>query len=101
MDTTFVFLLAIVVVLMLLIPVYQGSKTFHKNMFYAKDVTSTGSVSSMEVFAVDDKELGPLVGIVLKGGNDDLRLSIARSDALALAGMLDTNARDAMATKSA
>ena len=55
----------------------------------------------MEVFAVDDKELGPLVGIVLKGGNDDLRLSIARSDALALAGMLDTNARDAMATKSA
>ena len=95
MDLTFLILFFIVVLLSVLAPMYKKSKTYHKNMFQTADVTSLGSVASMEVFALDDKEFGPLVGLVISGSDDDQRLSITSDDARLLAQMLETAAHDA------
>ena len=98
MDATFLILFFIVVLLSVLAPKYKKSKTYHKNMFQTAGVTSLGSVASMEVFALDDKEFGPLVGLVISGSDDDQRISLLRSDALLLAQMLETAAHAAMAS---
>ncbi len=95
MDATFLILFFIVVLLSVLAPMYKKSKTYHKNMFQTADVTSLGSVASMEVFALDDHEFGPLVGLVISGSDDDQRLSITSDDARLLAQMLETAAHDA------
>lgn len=95
MDWIFALLLFVFAVLIMVGPMYRRSKTFHKNMFYADDVTSVGVVSNIEVFAVHDKELGPLIGLVFSSADDDLRLSITQTDALLLANMLETEAGDA------
>ncbi len=95
MDATFLILFFIVVLLSVLAPMYKKSKTYHKNMFQTADVTSLGSVASMEVFALDDHEFGPLVGLVISGSDDDQRLSITPDDARLLAQMLETAAHDA------
>lgn len=97
MDWTFLILLVIVVVLIMLSPKYQKSKSYHKNMFHAADVTSLGVVAHIEVFALDDQEFGPLVGLVMNGGGENFRLSIHPPDALFLAQMLETAASAAMA----
>jgi hypothetical protein len=85
MDWHFTLLLFAFAVLIMLGPMYRGSKTFHKNMFYADDVTSMGVVSNIEVFDVNDKEFGHLVGLVFTSTDEDLRLSITQKDALVLA----------------
>jgi len=97
MDWTFALLFCVVVVLIMLSPMYQRSKAFHKNMFNANDVASLGVVAQIEVFAVDDIAFGPLAGLVFNGAGGDLRLSITPGDALLLAQMLETAANDAMA----
>lgn len=95
MDATFLILFFIVVLLSALAPMYKKSQTFHKNMFQTVNVTSVGAVPSMEVFALDDKAFGPLVGLVISGSDDDQRLSITSDDARLLAQMLETAAHDA------
>jgi hypothetical protein len=95
MDLTFVLLFFVVAVLIMVSPMYKSSKSFHKNMFWAEDVTSVGVVSNVEVFAVDDKEFGSLVGLVFNGADCDQRLSITPKDALFLAEMLEEDAKDA------
>ena len=97
MDLTFLILFFIVVLLSVLAPMYKKSKTYHKNMFQTADITSLGSVASIEVFALDDEAFGPLVGLVISGADDDQRISLLRSDALLLAQMLETAAHAAMA----
>ena len=101
MDWKFALLLFAFAVLLMAAPMYRGSKTFHKNMFYANDVTSVGVVSNIEVFDVNDKELGHLVGLVFCNADDDLRLSITKEDAVFLADMLETEARNASAALKA
>jgi hypothetical protein len=95
MDWTFALLFCVVVVLIMVSPMYQRSKAFHKNMFSANDVASMGVVAQIEVFAVDDTEFGPLVGLVFNGSGGDLRLSITPDDARLLALMMETAAHDA------
>jgi hypothetical protein len=95
MDLTFVLLFFVVAVLIMVSPMYRSSKSFHRNMFWAKDVTSMGVVSNVEVFAVQDNEFGSLVGLVFNGADYDQRLSITPKDALFLAEMLEKEAKDA------
>jgi hypothetical protein len=79
----------------MLAPMYRSSKAFQKNMFGATEVVSMGLASNVEVFAVQDKEFGLLVGLVFNGADDDQRLSITPQDALLLAEMLETESREA------
>jgi hypothetical protein len=95
MDWTFALLLLLFAVLIMLAPMYRSSKSFHKNMFSAAEVASVGVASNVEVFALQDQEFGQLVGLVFKGADSDLRLSITLVDALLLAQMLETEAREA------
>ena len=95
MDGPFAWLFCVVVVLIMVSPMYQRSKAFHKNMFSANDVTSLGVVAQIEVFAVDDRAFGHLAGLVFNGAGGDLRLSITPADARLIAQMLETAANDA------
>lgn len=97
MDWTFVLLLFLFAVLIMVAPMYRGSKTFHQNMFYANDVSSVGAVSNIEVFDVNDKEFGHLVGLVFSGADEALRMSITQDDAVHLADMLEADARSVIA----
>lgn len=99
MDLTFVLLLIVFVVLIVVNPIYRNSKMFHRNMFHTRDVTSMGLVANVEVFFVKDKELGTLVGLVFKGGDDDQRMSITPTEALHLAEMLESEANEASLAK--
>lgn len=98
MDLTFVLLFFVVAVLIMVSPMYRNSKSFQKNMFTAKEVTSIGIASNVEVFAVDDEEFGSLVGLVFSGADDDQWLRITPKDALFLAEMLEKEAKDAQST---
>lgn len=100
MDWTFVALLLVVAVLIVLNPIYRNSKMFHRNMFGTKDITSVGRVANVEVLFVKDKELGKLVGLVFRGGDDDQRMSITPTDAGYLAEMLETEAVEASSGKA-
>lgn len=95
MDWTFALLLVVFAVLAVLSHMYKKSKTFHKNMFAADDVMSMGVVANIEVFVVRDKNYGGLVGLVINGADEDLRLNISQKDALFLADMLEAQAREA------
>ncbi len=64
-------------------------------MFGATGLVSRGRAANVEVFAVQDKEFGPLVGPVFNGADDDQRLSIRPQDALLLAEILETKSREA------
>jgi len=99
MDWTFVLLLIVFAVLIVAHPIYRNSKMFHRNMFHTKDVTSMGLVANIEVFFVEDKELGKLVGLVFKGGDDDERMSITPTEAVHLAEMLEAEASEASLAK--
>lgn len=97
MDWTFGLLFFVFAVLIMVAPMYRQSKTFRKNLFYANDVSSVGVVSSIEVFVVDDKELGHVVGLAFDSADEVLRMSMAREDAVHLADMLEADARSATA----
>ncbi len=95
MDWSFGLLLFVFAVLIMVAPMYRGSKTSHKSMFYANDVSIVGMVSNIEVFDVQDKEFGHLVGLTFGAADEVLRMSITQEDAVYLADMLEADARSA------
>lgn len=98
MDWTFGLLLFVFAVLIMGAPMYRASKTFKKNMFYANDVSSVGVVSNIEVFDIDDKELGHLVGISFGSAEACFGMSITHEDAVHLADMLEADAKSVTAS---
>jgi hypothetical protein len=64
-------------------------------------LTSMGAVSDIEVFAVNDKELGSLVRLEFKSGTDNYQLSLSPTAAGCLAEMLEAEAAPAAAMRDA